>query len=97
MFYVSEITHEAPEEFENETQRLIYKALADLDIPFDRVKNDFIISMEDCEEVNKKLWRGKDGEISTPGSRVKVAVVLTDEEYMIARDTEAIVEGRQPE
>ncbi len=55
MFYVSEITHEAPKEFENETQRLIYKALADLDIAFDRVENDFIISMEDCEEVNKKL------------------------------------------
>jgi Ala-tRNA(Pro) deacylase len=55
MFYVSEITHEAPAEFENETQRRIYETLAALEIPFDRVKNDFIISMEDCEEVNKKL------------------------------------------
>ncbi len=55
------------------------------------------LGVEIDEEVNKKLWRGKDGEISTPGSRVKVAVVLTDEEYMIARDTEAIVEGRRPE
>lgn len=55
MFYVSEITHEAPKEFENETQRLIYEALAKLDIPFDRVENDFIISMEDCGEVNNRL------------------------------------------
>ena len=47
MFYVSEITHEAPAEFENETQRRIYETLAALEIPFDRVKNDFIISMED--------------------------------------------------
>ena len=33
--------------------------------------------------------------ISTPESRVKVVVIPTDEEYMIARDTEAIVEGRE--
>ena len=48
------------------------------------------------EELNETLWRGKEGEISTPDSKVKVVVVLTDEEYMIARDTEAIVEGREP-
>lgn len=48
------------------------------------------------EELNDKLWRGKEGEISTPDSKVKVVVVMTDEEYMIARDTEAIIEGREP-
>ncbi|MBQ2484649.1 MAG: hypothetical protein II519_04975, partial [Muribaculaceae bacterium] len=46
------------------------------------------------EAENERLWHGKEGVISTPDSRVKVVVVLTDEEYMIARDTEAIVEGR---
>ena len=48
------------------------------------------------EDINDKLWRGKEGEISTPDSKVKVVVVMTDEEYMIARDTEAIIEGREP-
>ncbi len=48
------------------------------------------------EELNDKLWRGKEGEISTPDSKVKIVVVMTDEEYMIARDTEAIIEGREP-
>lgn len=48
------------------------------------------------EEVNDKTWRGKEGVISTPDSKVKVVVVMTDEEYMIAHDTEAIVEGREP-
>jgi len=48
------------------------------------------------EQLNDTLWRGKEGEISTADSKVKVVVVLTDEEYMIARDTEAIVEGREP-
>ncbi len=48
------------------------------------------------EQLNDTLWRGKEGEISTADSKVKVVVVLTDEEYMIARDTEAIVEGHEP-
>ena len=39
---------------------------------------------------------GDEGIISTPNSRVKVVVIPTDEEYMIAHDTEAIVEGREP-
>ena len=48
------------------------------------------------EQLNDKMFRGNEGEISTPDSKVKVVVVLTDEEYMIAHDTEAIVEGREP-
>ena len=47
--------------------------------------------------LNQATRLGKEGVISTPDSRVKVVVVMTDEEYMIARDTEAILEGRQPE
>jgi len=39
---------------------------------------------------------GDEGVISTERSRVKVVVIPTDEEYMIAKDTEAIVEGREP-
>lgn len=41
--------------------------------------------------------RGEEKIISTPASKVKVVVVPTDEELTIARDTEAIVSGRQPE
>ncbi|MBQ0114934.1 MAG: acetate kinase [Bacteroidales bacterium] len=47
------------------------------------------------DKVNDETWRGKEGIISTPDSKVKVVVVMTDEECMIARDTEAIVEGRE--
>lgn len=46
-------------------------------------------------EANEATTRGREGLISAPDSRVKVAVIPTDEEYMIARDTEAIVEGRE--
>jgi len=41
------------------------------------------------EEMNK--IRGRDVEISTPDSRVKVFVIPTDEELVIARDTARLV------
>lgn len=51
-------------------------------------------------EINKELndkTRGTETVISTDASKVKVVVIPTDEELMIARDTEAIINGRQPE
>ena len=42
-------------------------------------------------ELNATL-RGREAVISTPASKVVVAVVPTDEELMIARDTRDIVE-----
>ena len=49
-----------------------------------------------CEidyEVNNALKHGKEGEISTPGSKIKVFVICTNEELMIARDTKEIVDA----
>ncbi len=46
------------------------------------------------EELNAKT-RGTETVISTDDSKVKVVVVPTDEELMIARDTEAIVSGKE--
>ncbi len=40
---------------------------------------------------------GDEEVISAPDSTVKVVVIPTDEEYMIAKDTEAIIEGREPQ
>ncbi len=54
------------------------------------------MGMEIDNELNAKT-RGTETVISTPASKVKVVVIPTDEELMIARDTEAIVNGRQPE
>ncbi|MBQ7669346.1 MAG: acetate kinase [Clostridia bacterium] len=43
-------------------------------------------------ELNARPWRQPNiGELSTPASKVKVYVIPTNEELMIARDTEAIV------
>ncbi len=44
-------------------------------------------------DINDKLKRGPEGEISTPNSKVKVYVICTNEELMIARDTKEIVEA----
>lgn len=54
------------------------------------------MGVEIDKELNAKT-RGTETVISTPQSKVKVVVIPTDEELMIARDTEAIVTGRQPE
>ena len=43
------------------------------------------------EEYNSTLVKGKEGEISTPDSKVKVFVLPTNEELVIARDTRDIV------
>ncbi|MBR6236118.1 MAG: acetate/propionate family kinase, partial [Firmicutes bacterium] len=45
------------------------------------------------EEKNKGL-RGKDADISAPDSKVKVLILPTNEELMIARDTFEIVTGK---
>ncbi|MDE6322006.1 MAG: acetate kinase [Muribaculaceae bacterium] len=48
------------------------------------------MGVEVNEELNATI-RGKEAIISTPDSRVKVCVIPTDEELMIAQDTESIV------
>ena len=64
-------------------------------------ENDTLARQEVCKglefmgvkldvEANKKI-RGEEAVISTPDSKVKVVVIPTDEEFMIASDTEAIV------
>lgn len=54
------------------------------------------MGVEINKELNDKI-RGTETVISTDNSKVKVVVIPTDEELMIARDTEAILNGRQPE
>ncbi|MEZ5020905.1 MAG: acetate kinase [Bacteroidales bacterium] len=49
------------------------------------------LGIEINPEINHGV-KGKDLVISTPSSRVKVMVVTTDEEFVIASDTKAIVE-----
>lgn len=44
------------------------------------------------EEVNKTAIKGKGGELSGPDSKIKVYIIPTNEELMIARDTKAIAE-----
>ena len=42
-------------------------------------------------DANKNFTRGVPCEISKAGSRTKVLVIPTDEEFMIAKDTQALV------
>jgi acetate kinase len=44
-------------------------------------------------ELNDKTVCGEEGEISAPNARVKTYVIPTNEEYMIAFDTQTIVQS----
>jgi acetate kinase len=43
------------------------------------------------EEVNKNAPRGEFTDITAPDGKMKVFIIPTDEEYMIAKDTQNIV------
>ena len=45
------------------------------------------------EGANSSLPRGEAGDISAPGARVRPFVIPTDEEYMIAQDTETLAKS----
>ena len=55
--------------------------------------NKTYLGIELDAAANEIMRRGKEGEISTANSKVKVFVLPTNEELVIARDTKAIVEA----
>lgn len=55
MIYVSEVKDFAPNETETILQKQVYSTLQNLQIPFERVETDPVITMEDCVAVNEKL------------------------------------------
>ncbi len=55
MFYISEIQHTAPAEYQTELQKIVYSTLQKLRIRFERVETDEVITMEDCIPINEKL------------------------------------------
>ncbi|EOI6039320.1 MULTISPECIES: hypothetical protein [Enterococcus] len=55
MINVSEIKTNKPQKYETLLQEKVYAALESLDISYERVETDEVITMEDCEQVNLKL------------------------------------------
>ena len=53
------------------------------------------LGLEIDEALNQEMVGGREGEISTPDSKVKVYVIPTNEELVIARDTRDIVSRLQ--
>ena len=64
-----------------------------IDLRADVCNNLGYLGVELDAEANEIMRRGKEGEISTANSKVKVYVLPTNEELVIARDTKAIVEA----
>ena len=46
------------------------------------------------EEKNLKAVHGGEGDVSAEGSTIKMMIIATDEELMIARDTLKLVSGK---
>ena len=63
------------------------------DLRADVCKNLTYLGVEIDEAKNEVLRKGKEGELSLPTSKVRVFVLPTNEELVIARDTKAIVEA----
>jgi Ala-tRNA(Pro) deacylase len=55
MLVKSDILTVAPEKYESEVQRAVYEALGKLEIAFERVDTDELVTMEDCLAVDEKL------------------------------------------
>ncbi len=64
-----------------------------IDLRADVCNNLSYLGVKLDAEANEIMRRGKEGEISTANSKVKVYVLPTNEELVIARDTKAIVEA----
>lgn len=55
MITVSEIQNKAPMQFKTELQEKVYRTLVELQIPYERVDTDEVITMDDCIAVNERL------------------------------------------
>jgi Ala-tRNA(Pro) deacylase len=55
MLCISEIKNTPPKVFENELRRMVYEVLGDLNIPYQRVDTDEVITMEECLQINEKM------------------------------------------
>lgn len=55
MIRVSEIQQTQPETFKTKLQEKVYQTLNQLQISFDRVDTEEVITMEDCIAINEKL------------------------------------------
>jgi Ala-tRNA(Pro) deacylase len=55
LLFVSNVYTTPPSEFKTVLQEKTYRALHELNIPFERVDTDEAITMEDCIQINKAL------------------------------------------
>ncbi|MFB6456401.1 prolyl-tRNA synthetase associated domain-containing protein [Chitinophaga sp. Hz27] len=55
MFYISEVTNQAPAEFKTPLQEQVYRTLQQFAEPFERVDTAPAITMEDCIRIDEQL------------------------------------------
>lgn len=55
MIHISEILTNAPTEERDKIEKTVFSLLEKFNIPFERVDNDVVEAMDECEEINKVL------------------------------------------
>ena len=55
MIYISDIYTTAPTDDRTATEKKVYQILDKLKISYERVDNDVVETMEECEEIDKAL------------------------------------------
>ena len=72
-----------------------YKTIREVASPLMVVEQVEGVTYDELAEIelpSGELRRGKEGEISTTDSKIRIFVVCTNEELMIAKDTKEICE-----
>ena len=54
MILMSEVQTQPPKRYRSELQALVYRKLQELEILFERVDTEEVITMKDCEDINQK-------------------------------------------
>lgn len=55
MIFVSDVMRDAPTVYKTPLQKQVYRTLNQLQISFERVHTDEVITMEDCLDINERL------------------------------------------
>lgn len=55
MVYVSEVYSTVPAKFSTDLQKQVYQTLQVLEMDFQRVETDEVITMADCQQINQRL------------------------------------------
>ena len=87
MIYISQIYTTAPKKGKNPTEDKTFALLEKLHIPYERVENDIVETMEECKEIDKAL-----------GTEIRKSIFLCNQKktsfFLVVLPADKQLEGR---